>query len=87
MISAIPLRCPNCDARQAVEVDECGAELELWPCQGSDTCTAQVCRNCRVQCYSCGLYACEEHVAVVDGEQWCAGCELAAVAAPDEVFA
>lgn len=74
MITVIPLRCPTCEACQNVERDECGAELELWPCQGSDTCAAKLCRNCRVQCFSCGLHACDEHVVLMAAEPWCHRC-------------
>lgn len=75
MIRAFPAVCPTCDASQQIGR---GDEMELRPCQGSDTCTARLCRGCRVHCFLCGLYACAEHSEWFEGERCCELCIAAA---------
>ncbi len=38
------------------------AEVEMVPCQGSDSCRHMLCPECRVQCDWCGLWTCREHL-------------------------
>lgn len=54
--------------------------LPQVPCSGSDHCTVMLCEACRHRCWSCGLYTCAAHLAVVPAEGsspaelWCAIC-------------
>lgn len=50
------------------------AEIEQWPCQGSNDCDAMLCDHCRKTCGSCGLASCESHLQPVDGDMYCQIC-------------
>lgn len=79
---SLNLDCPACGAVIPTEIefdaDEDGTfgycELEAWTCCGSDTCQAQLCEECRVDCYSCNLPVCEEHRRLIEGKPWCEIC-------------
>lgn len=74
---SVELECPSCRNTQTVEVDECGADLDLVPCQGSDSCKAMLCPFCRVKLDCCkDLFACEDHAYRIDGEMTCEPCML-----------
>ena len=65
MFKALSARveCPNCGTSHIVDRDGDGfPDLDLVPCQGSDTCASRLCKDCRYQCDACGEYACEHHV-------------------------
>jgi hypothetical protein len=60
------VKCPHCDRSHTVDRDEAGApDLDLVPCQGSDSCLEKLCADCRVGCDLCGLWACEDHIRTV----------------------
>lgn len=75
---SLDLDCPTCGAVVPTEVDYDegvgSAELETWTCCGSDVCQAQLCEECRVDCYSCNLPVCEEHRRLIEGKPWCEIC-------------
>lgn len=56
----VDLKCPSCGLTQPAELDECGASIDLVPCQGSEE-KHQLCPYCRFLCSSCELHCCEDH--------------------------
>lgn len=67
--------CPSCRVNQVVERDEDGVpDMDLVPCQGSDTCKKPLCQFCRIKCVCCGLHACDDHIRDVEGDMVCDLC-------------
>lgn len=59
-LQSIDLTCPSCQVTQPAERDECGASLDLVPCEGSDI-KHMLCQFCRILCAHCDQFTCEEH--------------------------
>lgn len=70
------VECLNCGAMHTVDRCEDGPDVDFVPCQGSDTCKAMLCPDCRHGCDFCGLFACEEHIS---SEKICHTCQYEGV--------
>lgn len=59
-VQTVELQCPSCQVTQPAERDECGASLDLVPCEGSNV-KHMLCQFCRILCAHCDQFCCEDH--------------------------
>lgn len=70
------VECLTCGCQHIVDRDEDGdAEVEMWPCEGSDDCVSMLCPDCKTVCPLCGNNTCADHIETVAGERMCIVCK------------